>query len=31
MELDRRDEYQQFLGQTTTQVFPINPGDKLMF
>jgi L-ascorbate metabolism protein UlaG (beta-lactamase superfamily) len=24
-------EYQQFLGQTTTQVFPINPGDKLMF
>ena len=24
-------EYQQFLGRTTTQVFPINPGDKLMF
>lgn len=24
-------EYQQFLGQTSTQVFPINPGDKLTF
>ncbi len=24
-------EYQQFLGQTTTKVFPINPGDKLTF
>ncbi len=24
-------EYQQFLGQTTTQVFPISPGDKLTF
>ncbi len=24
-------EYQQALGQTTTQVFPINPGDKLQF
>lgn len=24
-------EYQQHLGQTTTQVFPINPGDKLTF
>ena len=24
-------EYQQLLGQTTTQVFPISPGDKLTF
>ena len=24
-------EYRQFLGQTTTQVFPINPGDVLKF
>ncbi len=24
-------EYQQFLGQTTTQVFPISPGDTLKF
>jgi L-ascorbate metabolism protein UlaG (beta-lactamase superfamily) len=24
-------EYQQALGQTTTQVFPISPGDKLTF
>ncbi len=24
-------EYQQFLGQTTTQVFPISPGDRLTF
>jgi L-ascorbate metabolism protein UlaG (beta-lactamase superfamily) len=24
-------EYQSFLGQTSTQVFPINPGDKLTF
>jgi L-ascorbate metabolism protein UlaG (beta-lactamase superfamily) len=24
-------EYQQHLGQTTTQVFPVNPGDKLTF
>jgi len=24
-------EYQSFLGQTTTQVFPISPGDKLTF
>ena len=24
-------EYQQFLGQTSTQVFPISPGDKLSF
>ena len=24
-------EYQQFLGQTTTQVYPISPGDRLTF
>ena len=24
-------EYQQALGQTTTQVFPISPGDKVTF
>jgi len=24
-------EYQQFRGQTTTQVFPINPEDRLTF
>jgi len=24
-------EYQQFLGQTTTQVHPISPGDRLTF
>ena len=25
------EEYQSFLGQTTTQVFPISPGDTLTF
>ena len=25
------EEYQSFLGQTTTQVFPISLGDKLTF